>query len=210
LEIAPKASEGRIVLNQASTLEQMGQTERAIESLQRASQLIGRESEPRLAWVLSFNLATCLCALGRHAEASLLLPEVKELAREPGRQLDRVRILWLEGKIASGLGKLREALISLAQVRRLFFELKIPYDYALVTLELAALLLQTGHVSQLRRLAGEVLWIFDAEGVPAEALRALTIFRAAVERDRASLRLSRRLLTLLERARKAPANRVVS
>jgi pimeloyl-ACP methyl ester carboxylesterase len=66
---------------------------------------------------LGFNLATNLCHLDRHAEAALLLPEVRQMAEALRKGLDQLRVDWLEGRIAAGLGRPAAALAAFARVR---------------------------------------------------------------------------------------------
>jgi len=201
---APRASAGRILMNKAVTLEHMGEADRAIEALRDAAALVDGRREPRLLCVLRFNLIVNLCHLGRYDEAESLLPEVQELALALRKELDLVRVVWLKGKIAAGLGRGQEARVSFQQVRREFTAREMAYDCALVTLELAALLLDQGHARDVRSLAEEMLWIFRAQGVHREALAALQVFCDAARREAASAELARRVALFLQRAQHDP------
>jgi hypothetical protein len=77
----------------------------------------------------------------------------------------------------------------------------LAYNYALVSLELALLLLKQGLAGEVRALAEEMLWIFQAQGVQREALAALRIFCEAAQQETASGELVRRVLRYLYRAR---------
>ncbi len=201
---APRMSAGRILMNKAVTLEQMGDAERAIEALREAAPLVDEHREPRLLCVLRFNLIVNLCHLGRYAEAEALLPEVQELAVALRKELDLVRVVWLKGKIAAGLGRGEDARTSFEQVRRDFTAREMAYDCALVTLELAALLLEQGRTRQVRSLAEEMLWIFRTQGVHREALAALQVFCDAAYREVASAELARQVVLFLHRAQHDP------
>jgi tetratricopeptide (TPR) repeat protein len=191
-------------MNQAVLLEQMGEAERAIEALREAAPLVDARREPRLLFGLRFNLIVNLCHLGRYAETETLLPEVQELALALRKELDLVRVVWLKGKVEAGLGHDEEARMSFEQVRRELTAREMAYDCALVTLELAALLLEQGHAHEVRALAGEMLWIFQAQGVHREALAALQIFCDAARREAASAELARRVALFLHRAQHDP------
>jgi transcriptional regulator with XRE-family HTH domain len=204
LAAAPRRSAGRILMNKAVTLEQMGEAGRAIEALREAAPLVDGRREPRLLFGLRFNLVVNLCHLGERTEAEALLPEVQELAVALRKELDLLRVVWLKGKIAAGLGRVQEAQMSFEQVRREFTAREMAYDCALVTLELAALLLEQGHAHEVRALAGEMLWIFQAQGVHREALAALQIFCDAARREAASVELARRVALFLHRAQHDP------
>jgi transcriptional regulator with XRE-family HTH domain/tetratricopeptide (TPR) repeat protein len=204
LSTAPRQLAARILMNQAVLLEQMGEAELAIEALRKAAPLVDERQDPRLPCVLRFNLIVNLCHLGRYTEAEVLLPEVQKLALALRKELDLVRVVWLKGKITAGLERGEEARAAFEQVRRDFTTREMAYDCALVTLELAALLLEQGHTREVRTLAEEMLWIFRTQGVHREALAALQVFCDAARRDAASVELARRVALFLHRAQHDP------
>jgi tetratricopeptide (TPR) repeat protein len=207
LAATPRQLAARILMNQAVMLEQMGEAERAIEALREAAPLVNGRREPRLLFGLRFNLIVNLCHLGRYAETEALLPEVQELALALRKELDLVRVGWLKGKIDAGLGRGEQARAAFEQVRREFTAREMAYDCALVTLELAALLLEQGHPREVRALAEEMLWIFRAQKVHREALAAIQVFCDAARREAASAELARRVVLFLRRAQHDPGLR---
>lgn len=195
---------GRILLKRAFTQEQMEDVEGAIKTLEKASELVDEEHEPRLFFGLRFNLAVNLVHQGRHAEAAAILPSVRELAAEMGNGLDLVRVLWLESRVIAGQGRRAEAMSALEQVRGEFTAREIAYDAALASLELAVLYLEDGRTAEVRTLARQMVWIFRAQGVHREALAALKLFCEAAEKEQATVDLARRVANYLERARHNP------
>jgi len=111
---------------------------------------------------------------------------------------------WLEGRLAAGLGRRAEAIDALRQVRREFADHELAADAALVTLNLAVLLLEEGRTGEVRELAGETVPIFGGMGLDGEAIAALGVFWRAAEQEMATAELGRRLLAFLERARYDP------
>ena len=196
--------EGRILLKKAFTLEQMGEYERAIDALTQAANAVNDQSEPRLLCVLKFNLAVNLCHLGRYQRASVLIPEIRELAFRLGNELDLVRLLWLEGRIAAASGERLSAIAALEQVRGEFISHNLAYDTALVSLELAVLYLEAGLAGEVRVLAREMAPIFHAQGVHRETLAALRLFCESAENHTATVELARRLAEYLQRAKHQP------
>lgn len=194
----------RIFLKKAFTLEQMGDYERAIETLQYASSQVEAQDEPRLLFAMRFNLAVSLSQLGRHAEAARLLPEIRGLALRLGNGPDQIRTLWLEGRIAAGLGRRNEAVSFMTQVRTEFTSRGLSYDMALSTLELAVLYLEENRAAKVKELAREMAPIFRAQGVHREAIAALKIFRDAAEEEEATAELARQVVDYLCRARHDP------
>jgi len=191
----------RILVQKAAGLEMMGEHQAAVEALEEAAGSLDDRSSPRLTLVVRFNLAVNLSLLGRHLEAEALLPEVRDLAVNLGNELDLVRLLWLEGRAAAGLGRREEAMGALLQVHGEFTAHEIAFDTALVSLELAVLYLEEDRTSDVKLLAQQMLWIFRAQGVPREALASLRIFCEAAGREAATVELARRVHDDLERAR---------
>jgi hypothetical protein len=145
-----------------------------------------------------------LCHLGRYAEAEALLPEIRGLTVRLGNELDALRLHWLEGRIAAGLGRTTESLTALSQLRTEFADRGISYDSALATLELAVLYLEKGRVREVKVLARQMAPIFQAQGVHREALATLKLFCEAAEREAITLDLARRMVDYLYRAQHNP------
>jgi hypothetical protein len=152
-------------------------------------------------WVVRLNLAVNLCHLGRHAEAQLRFPEVQALVVQLGNRLDLLRVEWLRGRLAAGLGHPEEAVAAFAHVRDELTELGIAYDAALVTVELAEAHATLGHTREVKALAQASAPTFHAQGVHREAQRALDLFLRAAEEERASAELLRAVIAYLYRAR---------
>jgi tetratricopeptide (TPR) repeat protein len=106
-----------LLISKACVLEGLGEFEQAIALLRHATAQVGSEWLPRQLFLIRAHLLSNLCVLGRHAEADLILPEVRSLALQLGNDLDRVRALWMEGRVAAGLQRNEEALTKLSRVR---------------------------------------------------------------------------------------------
>jgi transcriptional regulator with XRE-family HTH domain len=194
----------RRLLAKSKALEEMGEYELALGALRQAAPLLDESGEARLHLVLHFNLAAYLCRLGRAEEAEGGLGELRLLTLQLGNGLDLVRLRWLEGKVAAGLGRLPEAIAAFQEVRARFTEQEIGYDAALVTLELAELLAGAGRTAEVKALSRQTLPVFHALGIHAEAQRALQVFREAAESERLSAELAGRLVAYFLRARHDP------
>lgn len=193
-----------LLMGKAKTLERLGRFEESVVLLRQAGARLDAEEDPRKLWIVRALLLLNLCHLGRHTEAELMISEVRELARQLGNRLDLVRVDWLQGRIAAGLGRHDEAIALLVGVRAKFVEDEIAYDAALVTLELAEIHLTLGHRVEVKSLARESAPIFAQQGVHAEARRALDLFRRAALQDRATAHLLRAVVSYLYRARHDP------
>jgi len=199
--IAVGRSPERALIKKGFTLEAMGEYERAIEALLQAAPMIEHTAEPRLRNTVDFNLATAFCNAGCHSEAAGLVPRIRALAIDLGDHLDLIRLGWLEGRIAAGLGRREEALSLLARARWEFAERKMSFDVALTLLEEAVLLLEDGRVAEVKLLAQELEKVFESKGIHREALEALLLFQEAAEHEAATPELARRVLRFLFRAR---------
>jgi tetratricopeptide (TPR) repeat protein len=190
-----------LLLNRAKTFEEMGAYEDAIATLFLAALHINAEHEPRLLLIQRFNLNVNFCRLGRYADADRLLGEMEALAQKVAKGVAKVRIAWLHGWIAAGMGRLEEAEAALGAVREEFLVRNIGYDAALASLDLAKLYLQQGRTAEVKQLAGQLVAVFQEQGVHREALAAVQLFQKAADRERATLELVGRLADFLRRAR---------
>jgi transcriptional regulator with XRE-family HTH domain len=206
IEAALEADNGtfrrELLIYKANILKNLGEYGGAIATLEQLLPLL-EEGDP-LTWYARHNLAVTLCRSGRHLEAESMLPALRTLSLEAERPLDRVRFRWLEGQVAAAGGRFVEAAERLSGVRDAFAEESIPYDTALVTLELAAVYLDLGRTAEVKRLARDLALVFKAEGVHREALAALRLFASAAEEETATAEMARQIVAYLYRAEYNP------
>ncbi len=195
---------GEILLSKARIHETLGDPEASTAALLEAAPLIDLRREPRNAWLIRLNIAVDLCNLDRFEDAELRLPDVRALAERLGEEMDLTQVLWLEGRIAAGLGRTQEALSAFEQVRGVFRRHELAFDYGLVSLELAVLLLEQGRTADVKTLAEEMLQIFRTQRIEREALAALRLFCDAAQRETATVELARRIVRFLSRAQHDP------
>jgi hypothetical protein len=148
------------------------------------------------------NLMALLIEAGKHAEAEVVLPEVRSLAKEQHNPLDLLRLTWAEGRIALGLGRLGAAEAAFRDAQREFFERGMGYDAALASLDLAILYAQEERTVELKQLASEILPVFQSREVHREAMAILLMFQHAAEEESLTLELARRLADSLKRERR--------
>ncbi len=194
----------QLLINRATTLKAMGDHEGAIATLHEAGRHIDAAREPRLAWFQVSNLAVNLLYLGRHEAAEELLPEIRRLS-PPG--VSRTRLMWLEGAVAAGLGRVEEAETLLLEVKEEFLELRNAFDAALVSLDLAALYLRQNRTAEVKKLATGMVKTFLDLKVHKEALPAARLFQEAAVREQATVELVGRLAAYLRRAQHEAALR---
>ena len=131
---------GRILVNRALTLSLMGSYEDAIATLRRADELLV-EREPRDEFIINLNMGVSLCHLERFDEADVLAQAAYGIAEASGNRIDLLRSFWLRARVLAGRGDRKIALSIYEILRHDFEEFDMTYDLALVSLELAALLL---------------------------------------------------------------------
>ncbi len=204
LAASPSEAAARLLIKKAITHTRAGDYETAIQVLREAEPQMDVQREPRLPFLYNFTLVVNYCHLDLFEAAEPLVPLVEALAADLSGKLDGVRTLWLRGRTRAGLGHREEAVAALTQVRQVFLDEKIAYDYALVSLELATLYLEQGRTKVVKELVEEMLWIFEGQRVHQEALAALALFRHAAEAEEAGAEWTRRLVKYLYRAQHNP------
>jgi transcriptional regulator with XRE-family HTH domain len=193
----------RILLIKEHVFDQMGEIRSALVTLAEAKPFVEISGDPRLLFALHFNTADNLCHLGQYREAAERLTQVRELAIRQSNELDLVRVVWLEARVAAGQGRREQAIAGLEQVRQDFTGRELPYDAALVSLDLAVLWLEVGCTAKVREMVGAIAWIFRAQKISREAVAALILFRDAAERETATVGLAQQVITEIKRARRS-------
>lgn len=198
---------GRVLVNLSTVCHAAGKPEEAIPLLQEALDLLDFDEEPRLRLIVVHNLLDDLAEAGRFMEARELFVEARPLYERFPDASTRNRRQWVEGKIVRGLGQRAQAEALWTSARDGFVEEGIPYDAALVSLDLAALYAEKSATAELKRLSQEMLVIFRSQQIHREALAALSYLQQALEAERATLELIRRIALYLKRAESDPGLR---
>lgn len=181
-----------------------GSPEQAIETTRSALALLDPESDLRLLAAGHYNLALQLVEAGRFTEASMLLEEDASLFGRVQEDWLQLRLLWLRGDIEAGQGHLGAAEQAYLETRDGFIAQGNGYDAAIVSLDLAILYLRQERTADVRRLADEMLPIFQAQDVSREALAALALFQETIREDRLTLDQALQVAAFLREARYEP------
>jgi tetratricopeptide (TPR) repeat protein len=193
---------GKILLQKAKIYEEEGGLDRAIAVLEEIPDEIDFALDPRLFAYSRYNLLGCLTLMGEYERAEQLLPEVRDLFRAIAQPLDLIRLRWAEGLIQLGFGQRGPAEAAFHEVRQEFLERQMGYDAALVSLDLARLYAQEGCTDELKRLARELMPIFEARDVHREAIVALLMFQRACDEERLTVELVQEIAGYLRRERR--------
>lgn len=195
---------GRSLVKMSTVHHNTGNLDEAIQALSRAQELIDPEEEPRLLLCARHNLADDLAEAGRFLDAQGVYRQTRPLYRSFPDLWTQNRRKWVKGKIARGLGQAEQAESLFRAARDGFVAEGIPYDTALVSLELATLYAEQRRMADLKRLAEEMVPIFSSLNIHREALAALAYLKQAVDAERASVELVNGVAAYLRKAQHAP------
>jgi tetratricopeptide (TPR) repeat protein len=179
-------------------------SEDAIRFLSAGIRQTDPAQDPTLILAAVHGLLWCLVDCGRAEEAERLLNEARPLYEVHGEHFDQLKRLWLEGRIASHLGRDKSAEGAFHQVREGYKEADLAYDFALVSLDLGALFLRQGRTVELKGLIDEVISILRARSIQREALGALLMLKRAVDNDQATAALLQTVAIELSRLERFP------
>jgi tetratricopeptide (TPR) repeat protein len=190
---------GKSLLKRAVTLHEKGDTHRAVEILGRATSLLDPARQAQLPLFARQHLVCYLIALERFPEARERLIELSSSYdwKEPQRQ----RLRWAEAQIAQGLEEWETAETLYLELQTWFLNHDLPFDAALVSLDLALLYKETDRDEELQRLASQILPLFQTRGVGREALASLLLFQQALERKTLTAELLREMRDIVRRRR---------
>lgn len=203
-EAGDRHLQGRTLILKGMVVGNGGKCREAIGLLRRGLARIDPETEPCLLLSARHNLIWFLNDDGSHEEALAALEQSRSIYLEVGGPLHQVRLRWLEGRIALGLGRLGEAGGALRLARDAFMEQGICFDAALVSLDLAMVHFRRGDAAEVKRLAAEIIPILQECRVHPETIAALLLFREAAESERITAALLDRMAGYLRRARLEP------
>jgi transcriptional regulator with XRE-family HTH domain len=194
----------QVMVSKAKLLEEMGDLEEAVALLEQVKETVSPKEEARILFPIWHNLSDTLSKLERFEDARALLPQARAYLLKAGGELNRVRLMWTEGRVTAGLGDVEEGIALLARVRGEYASRNMDYDVALVSLEIAILHAGQGRTDQVKTFARHMTPIFQAHAIHREALAALTLFRQAAERERVTEEFARDVLFYLRKARYNP------
>lgn len=135
---------GRSLVNLSVAHRFMGRPDAAISLLYQALDLIDRDLEPRLALCALNNLAEDLAFAERFMEAQKILAHARPLYLRFPEPMMQARQLWVEAKIAIGLGQIERASELLHRVQTGVFEAGTVLDQNLLIHDVASLQARRG------------------------------------------------------------------
>jgi tetratricopeptide (TPR) repeat protein len=162
---------GRSFLKLSTVQYFAGDLEEAMATLRLSLERLDFEREPRLRLHAGHNLADYLTLAERFEEALAVYRETRSLYREFPEPWVENRRKWVRARILRGMGKPRLAESLLLAVRDGFLAEGVPFDTALVSLEIAALYAEQGRRGELKKLAGEIRGLRPSPPAPLPTAR---------------------------------------
>jgi tetratricopeptide (TPR) repeat protein len=144
--------------------------DKAISDVRRLLEIIDARDDPFLYYLSRHNLACYLTAAGFFAEAATLRLEDEPLCRAYFGSVDRIRLAWIDGRIAQGQENHDLALELLETAHRGFQEQGIAVGAAMVARDLLPLYEQKGRFKDRRILALESASVLAAEELDVSSL----------------------------------------
>lgn len=189
LELDERHLAGRTLISKGSAKGLGGDTREGIALLFEGMRLLDRERDPELLLVGIHNLIAFHVDDGQFVEGRDLIRAHADLYRQHATVFARLRLRWVEGRIAAGLGEPGEAEAAFLEARAGFAEHRLAYVEALISLDLAALWLAQGRTAEIGALLAEVLGTFCALGIRREAIAVVLMLEEAANAERLTVAL---------------------
>jgi tetratricopeptide (TPR) repeat protein len=188
---------GRTLISKGIYTGYAGEPAEALELLSRGLLMLDRRREPALLAQTLHAFLWFKVDLGEYHFARVLVRDLRWLYKRHGGEMDFLKLRWLEGRIAAGLGDLSRAEQAFAAVRAGMVKDGLAYHSALAGLDLAAVWFRQGKIGQIPPLVDEMLAAFRARGIAREALAALLLLSDANRHRTLSLDLIQRVAQIL-------------
>jgi tetratricopeptide (TPR) repeat protein len=183
LQLGDRSGAARALIGQGVFAAFAGRLEEAFTHLDKALELVDSHGEPELVALARHNYIDFLVDAGRCAEAlEILLAHRTDLLALGGR-VNRWKLLGNEGRIYGGLGQLDVAESLLREARQGCLEAGAKKVGAVVTLELAAVVLRRSRIRypEAVALAVQALQVFTQLQVKPQVIEALNVLADAIK-----------------------------
>lgn len=187
LEQGRYSDAGRIKLALASVAGYRGDNTRAVLLILEALPVLARGGDSEASLFALHNMMGRMVDLGRFEFAEemlrMLRPHLELFLGETGR----LKLAWIEAKIAAGLERWSIAEHHYRSLRQSFAAIGMHYQVALVSLDYGVLLLRMGRIQELRPLVDEMMAIFRSLGIQREALGSVILLQNALAAEKAAI-----------------------
>ncbi len=203
-ELGDRQREGRSWMGEGTIFSVAAEYERGLEAQRRGLALLDEREDPRLALAMRHNILLSLVHLGRSEEALRELELLRPRYLELNDRSSLLRLGWMEGKLLQKVGQREPAESVLRATCDGFVAAELPYDAAVVGLDLALLLADGGRHAEVAELAAELLGVFRSLGVGRETIAAWMVFEGAARAQLVTAALIDRMAGFLSEARHRP------
>ncbi len=183
-----------------------GCLEASIADLSQAIELVDPH-DGRLRLTVCHNLVTAYMIAERFDDADEMLPLVQSLCTAHGEPLERFQLLWVEGRVAKGLGRTHLAEESFVASHTGFSDMGERGHASVVAVDLALIYCEQGRPEAVR-YAAEAIPILDTFKIRSEAVTARRILALAVARDHVTLEVLYRVRAVLSGLVRDPSIRL--
>src|SRR6185295_208835 len=182
-----------------------GNPEKALALLRRSLALIDAAADPSLAYAALHNQIWILCDCGRFRDAEKQLFLLRPLQQHAGGRINRLKLRWEEGRIDAGLDRVERAEKAFLEVREGMTAVHRSYDAALVSLDLAAVLMARRKPREAAEVVSAAYQRFNALRIDREGLASLLMLRMAYDHNRATRAMVEEVANLLRKLQGDPA-----
>jgi tetratricopeptide (TPR) repeat protein len=180
---------GRTLISKGLFSGYDGDPETALQLLTDGLNEIDRDRDPDLVYRALQNVVLVTEQQGDLERAREYLTMLIPIADAQAGQFDRLKLRWIEGRLAAGLGDFEGAARIFARAKWAFEEAGLFYHAAGAGLDLATVWFRQGRTAEVKVLVGELVTAFSRVQVEREAIGALLILHKALARDRATFEL---------------------
>lgn len=184
-----------------------GDVSAALDADRAALALLSFEGNRRLYLAAQLNYAYDLTDAGEVAKARDVLDWDADLYTEHADAHTRLRVAWLQARIAGELGDPAAAEAGYLIVREEFVRQRHGFNAALVCLDLAVLYHDQRRFQKLEEVASQAAELFQAYALHQEALASLLLLRDAARARKVTAETILRVAAFLREAERSPEAR---
>ncbi len=189
----------RLLIQRASVHIYQNQYDLAEDDLHQVATILDPSRQPELwCYAKQYHLFIATEA-GQWEKADLLVTEVEGQLREFGTEVHLIKLGWCKARLELNKGHFGEAESQYLKAREDFLHHQLAYNAALVTVELAQLLLEQGRLEEVKHYALETAAEFERQGVEPELIGAIALLERAVLAQRLTVQLLARIQRQLQR-----------
>jgi tetratricopeptide (TPR) repeat protein len=157
----------------------LGRHERALRHFEEAAATLSAATDPLLHLATVTGRVDCLCELGHADEADLLLEAERNAYVGAGDRHLQALHTFYRARVDLGLGRHADAERGFTAATQQLLALNRNYDAIIAALYLAVSMRASGKTEELRKLAADLVPLFESRGVEREKLASLRLHAEA-------------------------------